>query len=660
MILAIVQARTGATRLPGKVLRRVLGRPLLFYLLQRLKKAKLIDKIVVATTTKKRDELIVDFCEKQKTTYFRGSEEDVLDRFYQAAKKYQAEVIVRITADCPLIDPQIIDKVIKKFKSRDFDYVSNTHPATYPDGMDTEVFSFQVLERVWQEAKKPSEREHVTPYIWKNPGKFRLGCVRNPEDLSKIRLTVDYQEDFLLVKEVIEAFYRNDKSFTLKEILNFLKKQRQVIRQENKFFKTNQALKKAKKLIPSAAQTYSKSYKYFCEGMAPAFLAYGKGGYVWDVDGNCYLDFVLGLGAITLGYRNSAVDKAIEQQLKKGISFSQSTLLEIKLAQKLTKIIPCCQMVRFVKNGSDATAAAVRLARAYTKREIVACCGYHGYQDWYIGSTENDRGVPKVVKKLTKTFKYNNLNSLKKIFNKNRNKVAAVILEPCQGNGPKNNFLKKVKALTRQHGAVLIFDETISGFRLGFAGAQGYYKVTPDLSAFGKGMGNGLPLSVVCGKSTIMRLIDKGAFISTTFGGEALSLAGVLATIKVLERPNSFKYIFQLGERWKEGVKRLIKEKNLEGVVTVVGLAPHCGVAFSKKGRLSEHDLFSVFQQELIKEGILTTGINNFCLAHKKSDIDKYIKAADLAFDKVKEVIKKKNLKGVLLGGKFRPIFRRN
>lgn len=426
------------------------------------------------------------------------------------------------------------------------------------------------------------------------------------------------------------------------------------------FKKSTQLLKKAKKLIPSAAQTYSKSYKYFCEGAAPAFLDHGKGAYVWDVDGNKYIDFVLGLGAITVGYNDQQINRAISKQLKKGISFSQSTELEIKLAQKLVDIIPCAEMVRFVKNGSDATTAAIRLARAYTKKEVIACCGYHGWQDWYIGTTESDRGVPDAVKNLTKTFEYNDISSLEKIFRENKNKVAAVIMEPVQLEYPFNNFLQKVKSLTHKNEAVLIFDEVVTGFRMGLSGAQGYFKVIPDLAAIGKGMANGASISVVLGKKEIMGLIEKGVFISMTFGGETLSLAAATETIKILEKKSVYDHIWKLGMQWQEGINLLIKKKGLENVVKIVGIPPHTGVSFNKKGNLEALDLLSVYQQVLIENGILSVGVNNFCLSHTKEQINIFIEAVSKALNMVKKALEAGTVNGILKGKKIEPVFIRN
>jgi glutamate-1-semialdehyde 2,1-aminomutase len=426
-----------------------------------------------------------------------------------------------------------------------------------------------------------------------------------------------------------------------------------------KFTKSDQMLAKARELIPGASQTYSKSYRYYVEGAAPVFLEKGLKGHVWDVDGNEYIDFVLGLGAITIGYNNKHVNDAIKRQLDKGISFTLPTQLEIELAMRLKKAVPCCEMARLVKNGSDATSAAVRLARASTRKEIIATCGYHGCQDWYVGSTINSRGVPEAVKRLTLKFKYNDIESLKDIFSKNKGKVAGVILEPLQENGPKSNFLDDIKSLCRKEGAILIFDEVVSGFRVGLGGAQGLFNVTPDLAAVGKGLGNGVSVSAVVGRADILKLIDEDVFISTTFGGEATALAGALATLDLLEKPETFKHIRGLGDMWLSGISKIIIEMDLKDVMTTHGLTPHCGVKFKAKGSLSDLDLLSVYQQELLQQGILTTGINNFCLEHTNEDVEKYLIAAERALSVVKSAVSKDSIKGILKGKKIRPIFRR-
>jgi len=223
-VIAIIQARMGSTRLPGKVMREILGKPMLWYLVNRLKQAKLIDKIVIATTGDDKDKPIVQFARELGIDSFAGSEQDVLDRYYQAAKKYKAEVVVRVTADCPLLDPRITDKVIRRFLKGDCDYGTNAVERTYPDGLDIEVFSFTALEKTWKEVSWSSEREHVTSYIYKNPDKFRLAHVKNNDDLSHLRWTVDEERDFEFVRQVYEHLYREGNIFYMKDILELLKK----------------------------------------------------------------------------------------------------------------------------------------------------------------------------------------------------------------------------------------------------------------------------------------------------------------------------------------------------------------------------------------------------------------------------------------------------
>ncbi|MEW6070046.1 MAG: aminotransferase class III-fold pyridoxal phosphate-dependent enzyme, partial [Candidatus Thermoplasmatota archaeon] len=528
MIVAHVQARIGSTRLPGKVLRDIVGKPMLWHIVNRLKRSKLIDKIVIVTSTNEEDKAILEFGEKEGIETFAGSEEDLVDRHYQAAKKYKADVIVRITGDCPLVDPKVVDKIIKYFLDGKFDYASNIEKCTYPDGLDVQVLSYSALETIWKKCKKPLERELFSAYIKLHPEKFKIGNVEQEQDLSHMRWTVDYEEDLRFVREVYKRLYKKGEIFYMEDVLQLLKKEPELMdinkglkspegriewvlektKRESastKLTKSYKYLEKAKKIIPGGTQTFSKSYNQFPLGVSPIYLQRGKGCYVWDIDNNKYIDYILALAPVILGYSYPRVDKAIKDQLKSGIIFSLPHPLELELAEKLTKIIPCCEMVRFGKNGSDATSGAIRVARAFTGRDKIACCGYHGWQDWYICSTTRDKGIPKSIHNLTYTFKYNNIESLEKIFDENKNELAAVILEPISTIEPKNNFLKKVKKITHENDAILIFDEIVTGFRLAVGGAQEYYNVTPDLACLGKSMANGMPLSAIVGKEELMK-----------------------------------------------------------------------------------------------------------------------------------------------------------
>ena len=229
-ILIISQARYGSIRLPGKVLKTIKNKPLLWYVVKRLEQVKTPNKIIIATATSNENKPIIDLAKNLNIGYFAGSENDVLDRYYQAVKEFNGEIIVRITSDCPLTDPNIIDKAINIFLDGDYDYVSNIHPPTYPDGFDVEVFSFKVLETAWKEAKLPSEREHVTSYIWKNTDKFTQKNFKNDVDLSNLRLTVDTKEDFVLITKIIENFHDKWTNFRLNDIIIFLRKNAELLK----------------------------------------------------------------------------------------------------------------------------------------------------------------------------------------------------------------------------------------------------------------------------------------------------------------------------------------------------------------------------------------------------------------------------------------------
>lgn len=420
-------------------------------------------------------------------------------------------------------------------------------------------------------------------------------------------------------------------------------------------------LKRAKLVTPIGSQTYSKSYRYFCEGVSPAFIDRGEGCRLWDVDGNEFIDFICALGPITVGYNDVRINKVIKEQLSKGIIFSQPAKVSIELAEKLVEIIPCAEMVRFVKNGSDATSAAVRLARAYTGKEIILVSGYHGMQDWYIASTTNNKGVPKSTSDLIKNFEYNNIDSLKTLIEENKNNIACIIMEPIQADGPENGYLEEIRAIANANNIILIFDEVVSGFRYALGGASELYNVTPDLVAIGKGMANGMPISAVAGKKELLELIGSdGVFVSTTFGGETLSIVAALKTIEILSEKGAYEKIWSLGNLMRDGLINLVDKYKLGNVINVSGLAPHCGIIFDGTGDLDYLDINSIYQQTLIENGILTVGINNLNLAHSDIEVKKYLQASQEAFKKILIAINNNSTENLLKGGKVDPIFKRN
>ena len=424
------------------------------------------------------------------------------------------------------------------------------------------------------------------------------------------------------------------------------------------FEKSEALLAREVKVSPLAAQTFSKSYRYFCRGIAPSYMDHGEGCYIYDVDGNKFIDYMCALGPITVGYNIPEVNEAVINQVKKFSSGSLQSELEVELAEKLCQIVPCAEMVRFVKNGGDATTAAIRLARAYTGRDVVLMSGYHGMHDWSIGASANHKGVPEAVRKMTINFTYNDLTDLEKKLQENE--VAAVILEPIQSNGPKEGYLESVKELAHKYGAILVFDEVVSGFRYALGGASELFHVTPDLAAFGKGMANGYAISAVAGRKDLLEQIEQGVFISTTFGGDAVPMAASLATIKILEQPGFYEKLTKIGEIQRNGIVELINKYNLNDVLSVSGMPAHAGVAFEGHGSLNYLDIQSVYSQTMIQNGILVFAIYNLNGSHTEKEAEMYLEATDKAFALIRKAVDNDNVDDILLGGKVNPVFKRN
>jgi glutamate-1-semialdehyde 2,1-aminomutase/spore coat polysaccharide biosynthesis protein SpsF len=681
-IVAIVQARVGSTRLPGKVMADVAGHPMLWHVVHRTKQARLVNEVVIATTTLRADDAIAAFAKAHDIIVFRGSEQDTLDRYYQAAKAVSADIVVRISGDCPLVDPTVVDRVVEVFGRGDYDYVSNTLYYTYPDGLDVEAFSFTSLEKAWREARLPAEREHVTSYI-RTSGQFRLFNVKNDTNLSarNLRWTVDEPADLEFMREIYRYLGQDNRIFGMNGVLRLLEDHpelleinRGIVRNEgyyrslareshlpSRYYDIVKSLEwkvRAQKVIPSCTQTFSKGPTQFVQGVAPVFLERGKGSHVWDVDGNEYIDYAMALGPIILGQNYPSVTEAVIRQMKDGTTFSLPHPLEVRLAEMLVEIIPCAEMVRFAKNGSDVTLGAVRVARAYTGRDIIACCGYHGWQDWYIGTTTRSKGVPKPLAELTIPFEYNNIASLEKAFSEHSGQIAAVIMEAVGVVEPRDGFLQEVRELCRREGSLLIFDEIVTGFRLALGGAQEYYGVTPDLACFGKAMGNGYPIAAVVGRREIMELFDE-VFFSFTFGGEALSLAAAIATITEMREKDVIAHLWEQGQKLKDGYNVFARELQLGRHTECIGLPPRTVVTFKDDTGAESLTLKSLFQQECIKRGVLFSGGQNICYSHSDADIDRTLRVYCAAMKILAEAIHKGDVDDRLEGEPVQPVFRR-
>jgi glutamate-1-semialdehyde 2,1-aminomutase/spore coat polysaccharide biosynthesis protein SpsF len=419
-----------------------------------------------------------------------------------------------------------------------------------------------------------------------------------------------------------------------------------------------QYLEKSRRLIPGASQTFSKAYTQVVVGASPIFLQRGKGSHVWDVDGNEYIDYPTSLGPIILGHNDPDVTAAVTRQVQDGIVFSLSHPLEMEVAERLVQAIPCAEMVRFGKNGSDATSAAVRVARAYTGRDMVAVCGYHGWQDWYIGTTTRNKGVPKAVQALSKTFAYNDISSLERIFDQYPEQVACVIMEPVGVVEPKDGFLQKVADLTRRNGALLVFDEVLTGFRVALGGAQEYYRVTPDVACFGKAMANGFPVSAVLGRRNVMELFDE-IFFSGTFGGEAVSLAASAATIDKIRSHKVIDHLWKQGKKLQEGYNNLAAELGLAEHTQCIGLAPRTVCTFTDKNGQESLLLRSILQQELAKRGVLYLFGFNISYALSDTDVEQTLEALRDALGVMSSAFYADHMEQALDGPSVQPVFRR-
>ncbi len=683
MIAAIIQARTGSTRLPNKVLMQIKGKPLLWYVISRLKNTQQIQDIVVATTVTEEDNAIQQLCDDWKIKCYRGSEDDVLDRYYHAAKKFDIENIVRITSDCPLIDFRVVDEVVEYFRSDDFDYVSNTMELRYPDGMDAEVFKFSALEKAWKEAMLKSEREHVTPYIWKNStfnGKnlFTSDNYGFDSDFSHFRLTVDEIEDFEVIKFLIE---NTDSDAPWLNYVALLTKHTDVMLRnaeygrnegyqkslfEDKFQTSGEAQSKslamqerAKQRIPGMTQLLSKRPDQFSLGVWPGYYKKARGVEVWDLDDKRYIDMSIGgIGANVLGYADPDVDAAVNAAIRMGSSSSLNCPEEVELADLLCEIHPWAEKVRYARTGGESMAIAVRIARAYTGRDKVAFCGYHGWHDWYLAAnlqTENalgehllpgldPRGVPKGLSGTAMPFRYNQLKELELIVANHKSDLATIVMEPIRNDQPTPEFLQGVRSLADEVGAVLIVDEISAGFRMNSGGAHLMIGLEPDMAVFSKAIGNGYPIGAVIGKGEVMQAAQS-TFISSTCWTERIGPTAALATIRKHKETDAGKHLTHIGNQIQSGWRKLATDHGLP--IHVGGIPPLSHFSFDSENALG---MKALFVQLMLEKGFLASTSFYAMYAHQVENVEKYLLTADDVFAQLKDAEEQGKIKELLKG----------
>lgn len=418
--------------------------------------------------------------------------------------------------------------------------------------------------------------------------------------------------------------------------------------------KSDELYKIALDLIPATTQTLAKGPQQNVKGIAPKYLEKGKGSHVWDVDGNEYIDFNMGIGPLSLGYAYPKVDDAIKKQLEDGITFSLMHPLEVEVAKLIHEVIPNAESIRYSKTGADVTTAAIRVARAYTGREKILCCGYHGWHDWYISVTDKNRGIPKAIDDLTFTINYNDIQSVKDSIDSD---IAAIILEPFVFEPPKDNFLNELRKLCDDNGILLIFDEMWTGFRIALGGAQEYFGVKADMATFSKAVANGMPLSILTGRKEVMKVLDEDVFFYTTFGGEALSLAAAKATIEELRDKNVSAYLAAQGKKLKDGYNKIANELGMD-FTKCIGYECRSLITFDAKAG-NPLEIKALMQQEMIKRGILWGGFHNISFSHTDADVEYTLKVYREVLPIIKKAVDEKSVMKYLKGEPVAPVFRK-
>ncbi len=653
-VVAIIQARMGSTRLPGKVLMELDGHPVLEWVIRACDAAPGVDRVWVATSTLPADDAIEAFCDGMGVDCYRGSEVDVLDRIYGCAQLAGADVVLRITGDCPFIDPQVIGAVVRLMRSdASIAYASNVSPRTYPDGLDVQAMSWGALDAAWSEAKRTIDRDCVTTWIERNRSRFPAEALINPlPGMQGERWVLDTESDLEFCQRLVACWRWGNGPPGLLDILGILDRHPEL-RDINKhhpmneryfdalaeeptyertYTRSQEAFARAEAVIPLGAQTFSKSYLQFPQP-SPLFVSHGDGALVWDIDGNEYVDLVSALLPNVLGYRDPDVDLAVRRQLASGISFSLATELEAQLAETLCDLIPCAEAVRFGKTGTDATTAAVRVARAFTGRDrVLIVGGYHGWADW---SVERNLGVPQDVQALTDRV-------LPTMMPTSCEDYAAVIVEPEDGPA----FLGMLRDRCHRDGALLIFDEVITGFRFDLGGAQKLWNVKPDLACFGKAMANGMPLSAIVGRRDVMAKFapPDNIFYSGTFFGETLSLAAGIATIDKLQRDNILARIKNTGAALADQVEASICSWGLADQICLSGHPSFKRLTFK------DSDIAALFRREMIKSGTLIIASHNISAAHDLNARKRILKSYSHALDALRGAVEKGDIKQRLSG----------
>lgn len=656
-VVCIVQARLGSKRFPRKVLEQLGDGSLLESVVHRVRKSKELEQIVLAIPDTEENLPLGQLAKNLGVDVFKGSERDVQLRYLDAAVHYGASHIVRVTADCPLIDWQIIDKVVKLLLSGHYDYVSNIYPPTFPDGLDVEAFSLAALKNARDRKVSALDSEHVTVSL-RESGGFKVANVENDLDFSWQRWTVDYPDDLAEIRSTLPG---NFKELTFAELLNEgFQGAHTSGRTRNEGVRMLEGQKiwsRAKKVIPGGSMLLSKRAEMFLPERWPTYYSKAKGISVWDLEGQGYLDFAtMSVGTCSLGYGVDRIDDAVKGAIDSGVMSTLNSPAEVELAERLVSLHPWAAMARFARSGGEANAMAVRIARAFTGKEKIAVCGYHGWHDWYLAANLDadsnldghllpglePAGVPRSLVGTTMPFDYNDTEGLEKMLR--TGEFAAVQMEVSRSFGPEVGFLERVRELCSLYGVVLIFDECTSGFRETFGGLHLKYGVQPDIAMFGKALGNGYAISAVIGRENVMQSAQS-TFISSTFWTERLGPVAALATLAEMERQRSWEVITQTGRDVKSIWQRVFANAGFDYAIGGLDALP----TFSLN--VSEWPTYrTLIIQEMLKKGFLVTSGFYASTAHTANHLTEYETALGQVIQQLSQIENDAQAKSILEG----------
>ena len=661
----ILQVRMNSARLPGKVLKLIQNKPILEHIFGRISRCKNINNLIIATTINNSDDCIVEICDKNNIKYFRGSENNVLDRFYQTALISNTDIVVMCTGDCPLLDPNIIDDMIDQFIKNKYDHFAHKYYGGnmgFPDGFDVNIISFDSLQREWMKQKELNcIIEHACSHLLATYGNgtYYIEIPANTKlDLNNLHLSLDTEVDFNLINTIITNL---NIDFTIIDVLNFLNNNSYLLdKVESKINfkgKGQKLYNEAKKIIPGGTQLLSKRPEMFLPNLWPAYYQQASGIEITTLDGIKMKDFsIMGIGACILGYCDSDVNTAVKISVDKGNMCSLNSPKEVELTKLLLEIHPWADMARYCRGGGEADTIAIRIARAASKKDKIAFCGYHGWHDWYLSANWNTKdalgehlltglspeGVPKNLKDTAFPFKYNDFQGLLDILD--NHDIGTIIMEPLRSEQPKDKFLHKIRRICDEKGIILIFDEVSSGFRLNSGGIHLLYDVNPDMVVFAKAMGNGYPIGAILGTTKIMSIAED-TFISSTYWTEDIGFSAAIATIKKHMQCKVGDHIKELGMYFQREIKKIAENTNIK--ITVSGLPCFSAFTFDYSNSLA---IKTLYIQEMLGRNILAKNALYLSYAHKKSDIDYYLEQIREVFMLLDKRIKNNEVEKSLLG----------